>query len=162
MRNSIIALLILLSTGAFSQQFNNEWIDFSKTYFKFKIAEKGIYRLSHATLNGAGLGNTPAQQFKLFRNGEEIAIYTSEANGPLAATGYIEFWGEPNDGKADKLLYRDPNSQHSDKISLQTDTAVYFLTTNPGLNLRLTDISNNVANNPLTAEPFFIYDRYLF
>ncbi|MEJ7739953.1 MAG: C25 family cysteine peptidase [Chitinophagaceae bacterium] len=153
----LVLVVIMVITGAFAQQFNNEWIDYNKTYYKFKIGETGLYRIPQATLAGAGLANTPASQFKLFRNGQEVPLYIPGASGPLSATGYIEFWGEQNDGRADKMLYRDPASQHSDKWSLQTDTAVYFLLVNPGNNFRLTQVPNEVASNTLPAEPFFMH-----
>ncbi len=157
MRKLIILILIIQCVAAVGQQYDNEWIDFSKTYYKFKIADTGMYRISQATLNAAGLGNTPVQQFKLFRNGKEVALFISNPSGPLTANGYMEFWGEPNDGKFDKALYRNPANQHTDKVSLQTDTAVYFLTAHIGTNLRLTDIPNNIAGNQQAAEPFFLH-----
>ena len=92
----------------------------------------------------------------------EIPIYTSVQSGVLPANGYIEFWGEKNDGKPDRALYKNPANQLSDALSLETDTAAYFLTVNaPGNNLRITDAANDVANNTLPAEPYFMYDyRY--
>ena len=145
------------ATVAFTQQFNNEWIDFSKVYYKIKIADSGVYRISQAALNGVGLGSTPAEQFKLWRNGKEVPIFTTVASGPLPANGYIEFWGEPNDGKADLPLYREAKFQHTDKISLHTDTVTYFLTAAVGPNLRMTETVNNVSGNSLAPEPYFMY-----
>ena len=82
------------------------------------------------------------------------------ATGPLASSGYIEFWGIMNDGKKDTKLYRDPDYQLSDYYSLQTDTAAYFLTVNPaGNNLRFINSPNNVAGNTLAPEPYFINTR---
>lgn len=95
MRKLIILILIMQCVAAVGQQYDNEWIDFSKTYYKFKVADTGIYRISQATLSATGLGNTPAQQFKLFRNGKEVALSVSNSSGPLTANGYIEFWGSP-------------------------------------------------------------------
>lgn len=157
MKKLFILLMLMISAGAFAQQYNNEWIDFSKVYYKFKIADSGLYRISQATLNGAGLGNTPAEQFKLFRNGIEVPLYTSVSAGTLPANGYLQFLGEPNDGKADKVLYRNPAYQHTDKVSLQSDTAIYFLTAAPGNNLRIVNVANNVANNTLPVTPYFMY-----
>ncbi|MBE7169678.1 MAG: hypothetical protein INR73_03765 [Williamsia sp.] len=150
-------IFVLASTRTAAQSYNNEWIDYSKAYYKFKIAETGLYRINQPALNGAGLGNTPAEQFKLFRNGVEVPLYTSVATGPLPAGGYIEFWGEMNDGKPDKPLYREASAQHTDKVSLQSDTSVYFLTTAAGSNLRLNEVANNVAGNTLRPEPYFMY-----
>src|SRR3982074_888204 len=128
MKKIFTILLLLMSCRIYAQTYNNEWIDFSKTYYKFKVGADGLYRIPQSVLAGAGLGNTPAEYFQLFRNGVEVPIYTSLPSGILGAGDYIEFWGQMNDGKADKALYRNPNYQHTDKWSLQTDTAVYFLT----------------------------------
>ena len=63
-----------------------------------------------------------------------------------------------NDGKQDTKLYRTPALQLSDKWSLHTDTAAYFLTVNPGGgNLRLINENNDVAGNSLPAEPYFMH-----
>ncbi len=103
------------------------------------------------------MANTPAEHFQLWRNGEQVRIYTSSVTGQLGASGYIEFWGVMNDGKKDTRLYRNPGYQLSDQWSLQTDTAAYFLTINPaGSNLRFSDVQNNVAGNSLPAEPYFM------
>ncbi len=154
------ALTILLSVVyllGYSQQFNNEWIDFSKTYYKFKIATSGVYRITATDLNAAGLANEPAQNFQLWRNGKQVPVYTSVATGPLGG-GYIEFYGLQNDGTLDRNLYRTPELQLSDKVSLQTDSSTYFLTVNSGENnLRFANAANNVAGNTLPAEPYFIH-----
>ena len=47
-----------------------------------------------------------------------VPFYPSVCIGILPANGYIEFWGEANDGKADKALYPDPAYQHSTKSVL--------------------------------------------
>lgn len=158
MKKLCTLLILLYCTGAIAQQYNNEWIDYTKTYYKFRTNRTGLVRIPQTTLAGIGWGTTPAEQFKLWRNGQEVALYTSAVSGVLPANGYIEFWAQANDGKADKPLYRDPTYQHTDKLSLQTDTAVYFLTVDPAsINLRYSDAANNVATNSLPAEPYFMY-----
>ena len=143
--------------SAYSQSYGNHWIDYNKTYYKFTVAQNGIYRINQATLNAVGLANIPAEQFQLWRNGEQVTLYTSAASGPLSASGFIEFWGKMNDGKPDTKLYLQADYQLSDHYSLQTDTAAYFLTVNPqGNNLRYTDNPNNVAGTSLTPEPYFM------
>lgn len=162
MRKILLIWSLLLSALLVHAQFNNEWIDYSKTYYKFKVGKDGLYRITQNTLNAAGLGNIPAEQFQLWRNGVQVPVYTSVATGVLPANGYIEFWGKRNDGKPDKALYKDQKNQLSDALSLETDTAVYFLTVNPaGNNFRITDAVNDVANNTLSPEPYFMYD-YVF
>ncbi len=152
---SIILFFCCLGAEA---QYNNEWIDYSKTYYKFSVGKDGLVRIPDAVLQSVGLQNIPAEHFQLWRNGVQIPIYTSVSTGILGESGYIEFWGEMNDGKVDRLLYRNVNEQLSDKWSLYTDTASYFLTVNPsGGNIRLTPTPNEVAGNTLPADQYFMY-----
>src|SRR6476646_5140099 len=157
----LIWLLSFIVLWVQAQAFNNEWIDYGKTYYTFKVGRTGLYSISQNNLP-AELKNIPAEQFQLWRNGVEIPVYTSVPTGALPANGYIEFWGERNDGKPDGGLYKNPANQLSGALSLETDTAAYFLTVNSaGTNLRITDATNDVDNNSLPPEPYFMYDyRY--
>ena len=159
MKKLFFCLLILSGFISEAQLYNNEWIDHSKTYYKFKVGKTGLHRIPQSVIVAAGLGSTPAEYFQLWRNGAQVPIYTSTPSGPLAVNDFIEFWGEMNDGKPDKELYRKPEYQLNDKYSLQTDTATYFLTIDPVVsnNLRLRDVANNVAGNTLPAEPYFMH-----
>jgi hypothetical protein len=158
MKRFLLSIFICCAFIAKGQVYNNEWIDFSKTYYKFKVGKTGLYRIAQPALATIGLGSTPAQDFQLWRNGVQVPVYTSVSSGSLSATDYIEFWGEMNDGKPDKELYRKPENQLNDKWSLETDTAMYFLTVNTGgSNFRLINTTNNVATNTLSAEPYFMH-----
>src|SRR5882762_10111792 len=98
MKRIITILLLLVTLGLTAQNYNNEWIDYSKTYFKFKVGITGLYRIPQSVLSSAGLGAIAADRFQLFRNGKEVPIYTSVASGMLGGSDYIEFWGQGNDG----------------------------------------------------------------
>jgi hypothetical protein len=155
MKKIQLSCVLLLIVNSLVAQFNNEWIDYSKTYYKIKIAANGIYRISKSSLDAAGIGNTQAQDFQLWHNGFEVSLYTSSANGVLPANGFIEFFGEKNDGKADKALYRNPAFQLTDKVSLFTDTAVYFLTANTtAANKRYQNKVNDLGGSLPAPEPF--------
>lgn len=163
MKRIILLLLTAISLSAGAQVYNNEWIDYNKTYYKFRVGVSGIYRIYSNALASIGLENVNVDHFQLWRNGEQVAIYTSVQNAPLGSTGFIEFWGDMNDGKPDKPLYREPDYQLYDKFSLQTDSAAFFLTVNPaGGNLRIINTANNVAGNTLPVEPFFMYTAGLY
>jgi hypothetical protein len=163
MKRFLLLLLTCFTLAAKAQVYNNEWIDYSKTYYKFKVGATGLYRITQPSLATIGLGATPAQHFQLWRNGQEIPIYTSVQTGAMGAADYIEFWGEMNDGKPDNIMYRLPDYQINDKWSLQTDTAAYFLTVNPsGTNFHLAPTLNNVAGNSLPPEPYFIHSDLLY
>lgn len=156
----LIQLTLLMFTGWFTleaQVYNNEWINYSNTYYKFKIINTGLYRLPASLLQSNGLGAVPVTQFHLFRNGQEVPIYTSVASGVLPADGFIEFIGKPNDGAADRALYRTPSYQHAQNFSLFTDTATYFLTVDATAGKRYATVVNNIAANSLPVEPYFMY-----
>ncbi|MBL7701257.1 MAG: hypothetical protein JNM14_03325 [Ferruginibacter sp.] len=157
MKKILTAFIILLFAFNSNAQLNNSWIDYSKTYYKFKLAKDTLTRIYQPVLAAAGLGSVPAQNFQLWRNGKEVRIFTSVATGVLGSSDYLEFWGEMNDGKPDKALYRSPDYQMCDKYSLESDTVTYFLTVNPaGGNLRYLATANPVAGNTLPADPYFM------
>ena len=155
-----LALLILMvfSSTSLKAQYNNEWIDYSKPYYKFKVGENGLYRIPFTTLQANGLANTPLEHFQLWRNGKEVPLFTSKTAGIMSAVDFIEFFGQMNDGKPDAIMYKKPEFQLSDKWSLQTDTAAYFLTVNStSPNSRVLASPNNTASNTLPIEPYFMH-----
>jgi hypothetical protein len=156
MRKLLLPLFLFVSMLAQSQAYNNEWINYSRTYYKFKVGATGLYRISQPTLASLGIGSIPAEQFQLWRNGQQVPVYTTIQTGPMGGSDYIEFWGEMNDGKPDSVLYRNLDYQLNNKWSLETDTVSFFLTVNPtGANLRLTSAANNLPA-AIPAEPYFI------
>lgn len=156
----LAVLMLLLAANAITQAqpYGNEWIDYSKTYYKFKVGADGLFRIPATTLSAHGLNTIPAEQFRLFRNGKEVPIYTSVATGAIPADGYIEFWGLANDGETDRPLYRQPQYQHHTRFNLHTDTAMYFLTVDAAQSgIRIQSITNDVASNTRPVEPYFMY-----
>ena len=166
----ILALLCCSFNWLFSQtSFRNEWIDYKKTYYRFRVgtfgfnpvnytAKAGMVRIPQSTLVGAGLGSVPAEQFQLWRNGQELPIYISKPSGTLGSSDYIEFFSPGMDGKLDNDLYRDSSLQLSDYWSLQTDTTTFFLTTNSGnINKRFLPTTNNVVGTNLQPDKNFMY-----
>jgi len=157
MRSYKLILLLCFIGMQATAQLTNDWIDFEKTYYKIKISEKGIHNLSYQTLTNNGFPSTgwTGADLKLFREGKEIAIETSN-EGVWGAQDYFEFYGYGPDGKFDERLFADPEHQLHQYCSLfNPDYAVYFLTIdldNP--NKRITPIDNDLSNPP-PAEPFF-------
>ena len=101
MKNLVLILLIFTSAIGYSQFYSNSWIDYNKTYYKFTLAKNGICHINQSALQTLGLGNIPAEQYQLWRNGQEVTLFTSSNAGALPASGFIEFWGTMNDGKVD-------------------------------------------------------------
>ncbi|HQX97484.1 MAG TPA: hypothetical protein PLT02_11335, partial [Chitinophagaceae bacterium] len=72
MKKILLLSLLFVSLKGLSQVYNNEWIDYNKTYYKFKVGATGLYRINQPLLSSAGLGTVPAEQFQLWRNGKQI------------------------------------------------------------------------------------------
>jgi hypothetical protein len=158
MKKIFVTIFIFLLAFSGRTQLNNEWIDYNKTYYKFLIGEDGICRISKATLDSWGIGNTSAQHFQLWRNGVEVPIFTSEVTGSLASNGFIEFIGRKNDGIPDRAIYLQATFQLSNRLSLFTDTAAYFLTVNStSANRRFNDIPNDLTGNLPTPLPYLLH-----
>jgi hypothetical protein len=171
MVKKILYLLILVcfTYSANAQSYQNEWIDYNKTYYKFKVGpfgydivgapyRRGVVRITQPTLAEAGLSNVSAEQFQLWRDGEEIRIYASKTSGILSSSDYIEFIGETANGKPDKQLYSDSSFQLSEIWNLESDSAAYFLTVNPaGNNKRYETVANNVSSATIAPEKNFMF-----
>jgi hypothetical protein len=154
-------LLFLIASFPVWAQYNNEWIKHGQTYYKFQVGSTGLYRIPKSVLDNAGIGATGVEFFELWRNGKLVRLYPSVSAGPLPANGYLEFWGEQNDGIPDNRLYRDSIYQHSNKVSLLTDTAAYFLSINTNqAGTFHVDVANNVSSNTLPAEPYFMHTAH--
>ena len=79
MKRLLVSILLLnASLSNIAQTYNNEWIDYSKTYFKFKVGANGLFRITQPALATINLQNTDAQHFKLWRNGVEVPLFTSD------------------------------------------------------------------------------------
>ena len=168
--------IVVGSSVAQPYPYGNEWIDYNKTYYKFKVFPNSgstsaqnnnndnkanfsvVHRIQQNTLVANGLGNVQAQDFQLWRNGEEVALYTSVASGSLGGSDFIEFWGEINDAKPDRALFRSAGDQFNARWNLFTDTACYYLTVNAGAaNKRFAAVPNTAATTTLPVEPFFMH-----
>lgn len=153
MKKIFFAVLLFLAANA-NAQFNNSWIDYNKTYYKFTLSTDGLYRISQASLPAA-LQGVNADHFQFWRNGQQVRVYTSVSNAVLGPSDYIEFWGLANDGVPDKELFRNTDFQLNDKYSFETDTASYFITVNTaGSNLRFASMVNTA---PSAATPDAYY-----
>ncbi len=136
--------------------YGNEWIDYSKTYFKIKVTEDGVYRVDFQTLANAGFpaGNVAASNWRLYRNGEQEAIFTS-TDGVFGAGDFFEFYGQKNRGEVDFFLFEQAETEQINPwYSMFNDTAVYYLSWGTGgVAQRFTALTNDLTNLP-PAEPY--------
>ena len=159
MKKILLLLPLLIFGYCTSAQtlYGNEWIfDYSKTWYKVKVAKDGIYRITQAALTNAGLGLVPGQDYMLFNKGQEVPLYVS-TNGILSSGDFLEFYGEKNDGWFDSLLYKNPSTEQLNPFySMFNDTSVYFLVAQSGFpHQRYSIVANNSSSQP--AEPWFMH-----
>ncbi len=128
-----IFVFCLFSFGAIAQQYGNEWIDFTKTYYKINVGKEGIYRLTYDKLASVGFPvDRDNSEIQVFHRGEEIAVLVRDVNGDniFNSTDFVEFFGQANDGTLDSELYQPASSQPHSYYNLYSDTTAYYITNN--------------------------------
>ncbi len=145
-------------------RYGNEWINYDQPYFKIPITEKGIFRVTYDQLKSVGF---PTEKnpvtYQLYKQGSEQAITVSgQEDGSFDPTDYVEFYGIPNDGARDSVLYRDPKLHTNPKISLFTDTTFYYLTfrLDNGRGKRMETVAQQPTSG-LQPEPYHWHDQLL-
>lgn len=129
-----VALLLGSPVGAQSQPLGNEWIKYGQTYLKIPVVQPGLYRITAAELQRAGLPTTTVDPttIQLFHRGVEQGIYVDgESDNRINPADFLEFYGQSNDGAPDSLLYKPHSAQPHSYYSLFSDTTAYFLTWRP-------------------------------
>lgn len=125
----LLGISMLLAIGLTGQPFGHEWVNDNQSYFRLKVAEDGLYRVTATELSRVGvpINNIAAGRYQVFRNGQEVAITSRDENGD-GRMNYIEFYGQKNDGANNTELYVTPEAQPHTYYNLYTDTSTYFLT----------------------------------
>ncbi len=146
--------------------YGNEWIRYDQAYYKFLIANDGLYRISGQALAAAGVpvANIQAAQYQLFAEGREVPVYINTA-GPLGDGDFIEFFGKKNKGAFDRHLYANPDAELlNPEYSMFTDSLAYFLTwTAPGTpTLRYETIANDLTDLPQKEAYCWIEETAVF
>lgn len=157
MIKKILYILVLIPT-LIQAQLPNDWIDYEQNYFKFPIAQDGIYRIDFQELVNAGLniGTLDPRNFQIFAKGEEVPIYIQgESDGSFDSNDFIEFFGERNTGWYDHNLFSDSAHILNPYMSLASDTLYYFLTWNSSVNNKRMDDEFDLNFNAYTPIDYF-------
>ena len=163
----------ITQTALFSQMvvgtdtlLGNEWIDYSRTYYKIGVTADGIYRLPAATLLAAGIpANTiPPPEFRLYHNGQQTPLFISSGNASLGTSDFIEFYGQKNRDELDQHLFENAATENlNPRYSMFTDTAAYFLTwESTGVGLRYTTVENDLTNLPAKEDYCWFNNELVF
>ncbi len=170
MKNKIYKQLLCVFCSVFiignlysqNLRYGNEWIDFSKRYFKIRVTSEGMYRINYSDFTNAGItaaeiGQIKPDNFQIFYQGNEQPIFVSATGSSLGSNDYIEFYGNKNDGLLDKVLYTDTANQPHTYRSIYTDTAMYFICWGGStVGRRYTEV-NKTNYSSFTPETYFMH-----
>ena len=134
-RPVLLAVLLFLVGVAKAQPYGNEWIDYTKQYWKVKVVVTGsdresLFRIDSAALANGGfpVGEDP-HKFQLFGREKEVPIFIQgEQDSEFNSGDFIEFYAVENDGWNDAGHWENPAFQNSTTYNLYNDTICYFLT----------------------------------
>ena len=169
-RQTLFLLLLFFGVSNVSGQMvmgadtlvGNEWIRYDKPYYKFSVDADGVYRISTAVLEAAGISSEAiGSTFRLYSMGRQVPIFVSTDN-TFGSGDFIEFYGYKNRSEMDRHLFRHPDEDMLNPYhSLYTDHRVYYLTTDDGTApLRVKSINNDISNPP-AAEPYYLYKEII-
>ncbi len=157
--------LLLLPTAHCFAQHGNEWINYNQTYYKIKLAEDGIYKVSYDDLLEAGfpVSSVDPRRIQLFFRGTEQAIWVEgQQDAKLDPEDFIIFYGKRNDGTLDAELYKPAEAQPHAFYNLYSDSTAYFLTwqLGAGNGKRMEFFSENNTTG-IPAEPYHLEEELL-
>jgi hypothetical protein len=116
----LIWLPIEKAEAQIGTKYSNSWIDQERQYFKIEVRKEGLYQVPFANLPKE-LQGADLSKLQLFRNGKEISVLASNTTNGLV------FYGVPNTGTTDSLLYRPMSSRVNKYSSLFSNTSGYFV-----------------------------------
>ncbi|MDR7047502.1 hypothetical protein J2Y45_006836 [Dyadobacter sp. BE34] len=122
--------------------YTNQWISDDQPYVKLKVSAKGIHRVAFSALPAKFSVNRP-EKLQLWHRGSQVAILS-------VANNEILFYGVPNDGSTDSLLYRPMNSRMNPYVSMYSDVSAYFLTVGKENGLRAKIVGSSPVNGAIT------------
>jgi hypothetical protein len=134
----LLAILALFSPRkSEAQALTNQWVNHELTYYKFPIANDGIYRLNSQVLGQLypDLSTKNAAFFRVFYRGQELPTIKETGGDNIInnSNEFIDFYAEKNKGQDDAGFFH-PANAHLDNIrSYYEDTAFVFLTWQNGI-----------------------------
>lgn len=152
MKKLLLSFLLLAAcVCGFSQNFGNEWINYSQQYFEIKTRWQGVYKLDYSTLQNSGvpISTINPKNFQIFSKEQEIPIkVVGENDNSFDPGDYIEFYLDRNFIFKDSSLFRNSGKYANENYSLFNDTIISYLTWNNSLNNKriVQDLDSNFNN----------------
>ncbi|MCU0318777.1 MAG: C25 family cysteine peptidase, partial [Flavobacteriales bacterium] len=158
----LLSITVLFSAWTAMAQlpFGNEWIDYSRRYWRFDVAEGGTRRIDRATLLAAGfpVATVDPRDLMLFSREQLVPIFVSgEEDGTFDDGDHIEFMVQPNDAWLDGQMYPSPNLVANPYYSFFNDTIRYYLTwdTDPAVEKKHIVQQETIAHGTLPILPWY-------
>src|SRR5690554_3116931 len=148
----VISFILGICSYSFSQQYANEWINYSQTYYRIPVIQDGVYKITHTDLisHGISIGDFDPRSIQIFHKGESVPVFVYGQNdGVFNSSDYIEFYAEKNTGWLDTAIYKNGIPLNAD-YSLYNDTASYFLCFANTISAERYDTSRNTNFSGLT------------
>lgn len=159
----LLFIFSLAFTFAYSQNYGNEWINYSQKYYAFKVYTSGIHKLDYTALSTSGipLGSFSTNNIQIFGREAEIPLFIEDGGDSNIDPGdYILFYAEKNDGWLDSTLYDSPNDIGNPKYSLYNDTIQYFFTwNNLTTNMRYT-VESDTDFASYTPSNYILFEKF--
>ncbi|WP_138481210.1 putative type IX secretion system sortase PorU2 [Dyadobacter bucti] len=143
---------VLVLNESFAQKWSgvngNEWLagKYGQQWVRIGVTAAGIHKVDVNNLPQA-FKDADKNRLELYHRGKQVSIIKADASEIL-------FYGIPNDGSSDQLLYRLPTSRKNPHYSHYSDESAYFLTINPTINGNRA-VTPVVVNNPSAVQALF-------
>ena len=128
----------------------NEWLEgkYTQPWVKLGVSATGIHKVLVSDLPQV-FKDADKTKLALWHRGKQVSIIKADATEIL-------FYGVPNDGASDSLLYRLPTTRKNLLYSTYSDRSAYFLTVNPLTNGNRAVTPTVVVNPNAVAAPFHV------
>jgi hypothetical protein len=147
----LLLILCLGTTDVFSQKWSgvngNEWLvgKYSKQWVRIGVSAKGVHRVAVSSLPAA-FQSADKAKLQLWHRGSQLSILKADST-------QILFYGVPNDGASDALLYRPSSARRNPYFSTYSNESAYFLVVGDENGLRAA-VENTPVDNSVAASQF--------
>jgi hypothetical protein len=133
MMRSLLVLLFCAGAASASAQLihGNEWIDYNRQYWSFKMHANALARIDSTALANAGFPVTTVdpRHIMVWNREQQVPIYIAgEEDGVFNSGDFIEFRAQGNDAWLDARLFVQPEHLASPYYSYFNDTIRYYIT----------------------------------
>lgn len=147
----LLLFLCLCISDTFAQKWSgvngNEWLagKYSKQWVRIGVSAKGVHKVAISSLPAA-FQSADKAKLQLWHRGNQVGILKSDNTEIL-------FYGVPNDGASDSLLYRPSSSRINPYYSTFSNESAYFLVVGDENGLRAL-VENTAVDTGITASQF--------